>query len=186
MSHLSATPTSHSPGFLGSMQTPPLALGPGPTGQAPAHHTREEGAHLRDHVLAGHEQGPQQVLAAVVPQGMDGHLGERPQRGAGARAALEGPAEEPPGRGLREGLGQAQAGGQLGVRDLWGRATQTASSLPSSLGRGLHVVPHPQGSGKSQGQPEPHPSRASSRREMLSSQWCVMRPWASPEWAVPL
>lgn len=47
---------------------------------APPRRARRRRRYLGDHVLAGQQQGAQQVLPAVVPQGVDGHLG----RGGGS------------------------------------------------------------------------------------------------------
>lgn len=66
VSHPRAAPTG--PGNARAPRTGPCTQAPAPSA------TRGEG-YLGDHVLAGHEQGPQQVLAAVTPEGVDGHLG---------------------------------------------------------------------------------------------------------------
>lgn len=38
-------------------------------------HSCSQARYLRDDVLASHEQGPQQVLTAIIPQRMDRYLG---------------------------------------------------------------------------------------------------------------
>lgn len=61
----------------------------------PALHPRPRPAHRRrrylgDHVLASQQQGAQQVLPAVIPQGVDGHLGRGRGRLRPAGAAPRG------------------------------------------------------------------------------------------------
>lgn len=115
MSHLGAS---------GAHRHPPLDPGP-PQWLAPCPPHHRGGWYLRDHVLAGHEQGPQQVLAAVIPQGVDRNLGRG--RGKWLRSSPGAPG----GVCEKEGPGQTWLAGGSVCRDSTGAAAPTdETSLP--------------------------------------------------------
>lgn len=109
----------------GSGQEPPPRAEP----RTPPGHPPGEGRYLGDHVLAGQQQGAQQVLPAVVPQGVDGHLREGPRGGEGLRPRSPGPRR----------AGSTGSGG----RAAWSRASERPRLRSRPHGPGQPARPGP-------------------------------------------